>query len=179
MSEDQARRDLERQLDQSERLIWHGRPGQRRLLVFAYISALVFMSIWTLAAILWTGFTFDQGWLIEPFEYEMDRWLPLFGLPFIVLGFIGLYWPARGLYLAYATIYGLTNFRIVILQGSSVHSFRAPDLQHTERSGNDQRGTLKFAQGPKEQGARPRAVLLNIEKPREVEALIRATLLNG
>jgi hypothetical protein len=174
---DRLERRLKRELGPGEHLVWWGQPGRRRFFVFARIAGLVFFSIWTLAALLWTGFTFDQGWLIEPFEYEMDRWLSLAGAPFILVGFGGLFGLARSLYLTWATAYGLTNVRILILKGAAASTFRAADLRHIELSGDEMRGTLRFAPGPIETGARPRGMLLNIDKPGEVERLIRSALL--
>ena len=178
MSAASARRTIERELQPDETVLWQGRPGRTRMAVFGRIAGVVFMLIWTGAAIVWTGFALDQGWFIDPFIDDfIDHWLWVAGVPFILVGFGGLYWQARGLWLIFATAYTLTNQRIVIAAGAKAWSFRAPDVTYIRRTGNERRGTLAFATGPIESGAKPGAVLLNIDQPARVEALIRSTLL--
>jgi hypothetical protein len=70
----------------------------------------------------------------------------------------------------------LTNPRIVIAAGVKAWSFRAPDVTYIRRTGRERRGMLAFAAGPIESGAKSGAVLLNIDQPARVEALIRSTL---
>ena len=172
-----ARKTAERELQPDETLVWQGRPGRTRRMAFASLSGVVFMTIWTGAALVWTGFALDQGWFIEPLAADgLERWLWLAGLPFILVGAGGLYRQARGFWLTFATTYGLTNQRIFIIEGSAVHSFRAADVRYIRCTGTQRRGTLAFAHGPIETGAKPGAMLLNIEEPARVEALIRSTL---
>ncbi|MEP7209766.1 MAG: hypothetical protein ABI740_02920 [Alphaproteobacteria bacterium] len=173
-----ARRIVERELQPDEILVWQGQPGRTRMMGFAGMAGVVFMVIWTGAAIVWTGFALDQGWFMDPFTDDfIDRWMWLAGLPFIFAGMGGLYWQARRLWLTFATTYTLTNQRILIAEGSKTYTFRAPDLAYIRRTGTDRRGTLSFATGAIETGAKPGAMFLNIEKPAQVETLIRSTLL--
>jgi hypothetical protein len=173
-----VRRVVERELQPDETVVWRGRPGRTRMTAFARVAGSVFMAIWTGATIAWTGFAVWQGWFIEPVAADfIERWMWVVGLPFVLAGVGGLYWQARGLWLIFATTYTLTSQRIVITEGSQVYSFRAPDVTYIRRTGSEQRGTLAFATGPIETGARPGAVLLNIDEPARVEALIRSALL--
>jgi len=134
------------ELEAGERIAWVGQPDPRRF-AWASVFAVLFAIPWTAFAIFWmcgaAGFkmpTFQHGWDL----------FPLFGLPFVLVGFGMLstpYWLRRK---AQRTVYVITDRRAVILDGGwwrsiTVRSFspdRLKDLRRVQRP--DGSGDLLF-----------------------------------
>lgn len=105
---------LRRELASGERLLWSAQPRASRLL--AGFGMWLFAIPWTAFALFWEAMVLSV-WFSErgPSTLEMSFGLvmPLFGMPFIVVGFWMLWSPIRAMRQARHTIYGLTSLRVL------------------------------------------------------------------
>lgn len=106
---------LRRELLASERLLWSGRPDPHKLK--AVFAIWLFAIPWTVFALFWEAMAF-MPWLAstrtpEPIQWTFGIVFPLFGLPFIAIGFGMMWMPVRALQKARRTIYALTDRRIL------------------------------------------------------------------
>jgi hypothetical protein len=125
---------LRDELSSAERLVWSSVPRPSRL-ARKKIPIVLFGIPWTAFAIYWIAGA--SGFKMPDFSHAVG-WFPLFGAPFVVVGF-GLlsspYWAARK---AASTVYAVTNERAIILEqgvfGSvSVRSFTPSQLSEIRR----------------------------------------------
>jgi hypothetical protein len=106
---------LRRELLPGERLIWSARPSPPKLR--AAFAIWIFAIPWTAFALFWEAMSF-MPWFASTNTPSEIKWsfgivFPLFGLPFIAVGF-GLLWMPFGVRRKAAqTIYGLTDRRIL------------------------------------------------------------------
>jgi hypothetical protein len=139
---------VDRELDSGEHVEWVGQPIPARLARTA-LPAVLFGIPWTAFAIFWTVMA---GWGIWRKGNSGWFWLfPLWGVPFILVGFGMLSSPYWALRRAKRTAYVLTDRRALVLSVGwrskvSLRSFEPSaltDLQRTERA--DGTGDLVFA----------------------------------
>jgi hypothetical protein len=106
---------LRRELLPGERLLWSAQPSLHKLrTVFAIW---LFAIPWTAFALFWETIAF-LPWFASSHTPDAMKWsfgivFPLFGLPFIVVGFGMLWMPFATRRKAAQTIYGLTDRRVL------------------------------------------------------------------
>jgi hypothetical protein len=105
---------LQAELAPGERLQWNGRPDPHRLK--AEFAVWAFAIPWTVFSCVWTGIA-ASPWLAGPpsdgIGWGFGIAFPLFGLPFILVGFWMLRIPLASRTAARQTIYGLTDRRLI------------------------------------------------------------------
>lgn len=135
---------VDAELNDGEKTTWIGTPIARR---FAMRSApiVLFGIPWTAFALFWMAGA--SGFKIPDFKQGFDLF-PLFGIPFVIIGFGMLsspYWMMRK---AKKTVYVLTTIREIIFDGgvsTTIRSFgpdRLTDLRR--KQWNDGSGDLIF-----------------------------------
>lgn len=107
---------LRRELLAGEHVLWSGQPASRRML--AAFALWGFAVPWTAFALFWEGMAL-MPWF-APTTPSWVQWsfgiaMPLFGLPFIAIGFWMLWQPVRAVRKARDTLYVLTNRRLIRL----------------------------------------------------------------
>ncbi|GAB4150416.1 MAG: hypothetical protein Tsb009_25240 [Planctomycetaceae bacterium] len=187
---------IDSELESGETVVWAGQPlpGQfaRRAIPVALfgIPFTAFSIFWIVTAAVGIGEGFQQG---DDFVPKIFACFPLFGVPFLLVG-LGLvsapYWAARR---ARKTLYALTNRRAIIWEAGwwksvTIRSFRGDDLKkmiRKERS--DGTGDLIFedmtqliqAHSDGVHLARHQVGFLGVENVRELERLVKETLLHS
>lgn len=115
MTDAELQEILARELLPGERLVWQARPDPRRMR--APFAIWLFAVPWTVFALAWEAMAlvplFGAGGTPGMIRYTFGIAFPIFGLPFIAVGFVMLGAPfwARGA--AARSIYGLTGRRIL------------------------------------------------------------------
>lgn len=179
--DDQERSTAESQLAPGERLIWWGKPLGAMGGAGSRAGGLVFMILWTLFAVFWTTAAYFMSRLdgAQANGDALFQWFPLFGVPFILIGCVGLFFQIKGMGGAMKTTYAVTDRRVIVVEGSKVTSYGPPDLQFLQRTDDSAggRGTLEFAHTSISSGGKPTARLYNIPEAAKVEAAIRANIL--
>jgi hypothetical protein len=182
--------DLQRRLNDElragERIVWSAQPLPR-LYRWSSIGIVLFGIPWTAFAIFWMAAagwgTWKAGNTPGPFKL-----FPLFGLPFVLIGFGMLsspFWMSRA---ARRTVYAITNQRAITIEGQAfgrvkVQSFlpdRLVAMSRTQRP--DGSGDLIFEEVRERSGSSTTTVQRGfkaIAGVREVEDLILKTLLAG
>lgn len=184
---DPALRDLaEAELRGDERVAWAGQP------VFRWLSAGVLVP--TLFAVPFTGFAVfwivGAAYVTSTSPAGRGPWslFPLFGIPFVLIGF-GLfttpYWLARSMR---RTVYLVTDRRAIVLGGrlfggTRSRSFEPDQVARMERNERgDGSGDLIFEVRTQRRGTDVSTVrhgFLSVARVREVEDVLRRTLLEG
>lgn len=108
---------LRAELATGERVLWSAQPRADRLK--AGFGIWLFALPWTAFSLVWTALAM-MPWLVttqtpEPVKWSFGIVFPLFGLPFIVIGFAMLWSPIRAMRQAGSTLYALTDRRLVRL----------------------------------------------------------------
>lgn len=128
------------QLAPGERLLWSAAPDPRRLK--AAFGIWLFAVPWTVFSLVWTGLA-ASPWLARPartaWEWGFGIAFPLFGIPFIIVGLWMLYKPIQVRRDAAATLYGLTDSRIIRVV--------AGNTRRTESVRLDQMGPIQCKTG--------------------------------
>ncbi len=183
--DDQVRSELQ----SGERVVWIGqpRPGPQ---MFQVLPIVLFGIPWTAFAVFWTGMA---AWVIsrgspEHHGLPLAAWaFPLFGVPFVLVG-IGMltspFWVRRK---ALRTCYVLTDGRAIVmeplwLRGVRFRSYGPEQLASMWRvERRNGTGDLIFQEttstGAKRGQTRTEDGFLGVERVREVEELVRDTLL--
>lgn len=108
---------LRRELTAGERLLWSGQPRAARMK--AAFGIWLFAIPWTVFALFWESMTlmpwFASTKTPEPIQWTFGIVMPIFGLPFILVGFWMLWQPVRAMRRAKSTVYGLTSRRLIRL----------------------------------------------------------------
>jgi hypothetical protein len=138
-----------KQLDSGERLLWSGspRPGGMALaalpLTFMGVVFTGFAAFWIASAMNVSSGSSGDGFPGAIF--------PLFGVPFLVIGFGMLLGPVWAYRSAKNTVYAVTDKRVLIITGTKtvgVRSFAPEDIGEIVRvEAQDGSGTLKFGIG--------------------------------
>jgi hypothetical protein len=177
------------ELDQDEQLLWIGQPQPGRMARKA-IPLMIFGIPFTAFALFWM--TMASGILFVGGNADFGPGIfllcfPLFGIPFVVVG-LGLltapFWAYRN---AGRTCYAVTSKRVILWEAGwfgsiTVRSYLPPELTKIfRREHSDGTGDLIFEEYYT-YGRRGRSHLnhrgfLAIERVREIEELIRKTLL--
>ena len=135
---------IEGELQDAEKITWIGQPIPRRFGMRS-LPIVLFGIPWTAFALFWIAGA--SGFQIPDFKDGFD-FFPLFGIPFVLVGFGMLsspFWMRRK---AKKTAYVLTNNRAIVFDGgfaTTVRSFgpdRLTDLRRTQRP--DGSGDLVF-----------------------------------
>ena len=135
---------IEAELNDAEKITWIGRPIPRRF-ALGSIPIVLFGIPWTAFALFWMAGA--SGFQIPDFKEGFDLF-PLFGIPFILIGFGMLSTPFWMVRKAKKTAYALTTTRAIIFDGgfsTTIRSFgpdRLTDLRRKQRS--DGSGDLIF-----------------------------------
>jgi hypothetical protein len=109
--------ELRRELAAGEHLLWQGTPDPKKMLVVLVMW--LFAIPWTLFSLAWTGLAFTAYWSGLSTQPEIAWWgwiFPLFGTPFIAVGFWMLNQPLNILARARSTVHALTDRRLITLQ---------------------------------------------------------------
>lgn len=138
---------LTNELQRGERVIWQGKAIAR--LSPASFGIWLFAIPWTAFALFWTGmaglFTLFSG---EGADNAFDWIFPLFGLPFILVGFGMLGAPFFGPRKARKTMFAITDQRVIRIHVGrqlSVQSLPLGEIGAMERiEARDGSGTLKI-----------------------------------
>jgi len=139
---------LQRELQAGERVLWSGRPLAR--VAWGALGIWIFAVPWTAFSLFWTSLAFYGAQAFDeagPLGYAF----PLFGTPFIAIGFGMLSLPFLPLFGAGRTLFAVTDrrlLRIVLgprLWTKSVPGERIGLIDRSER--RDGSGTLKIVIG--------------------------------
>ena len=105
---------LRRELARGERPIWSGQPRASRMKSALWLW--MFALPWTLFALFWEGGALSiWGGLnteASNLEIAFGIFFPIFGLPFIAIGFWMMWKPIAAMRQARDTAYGLTDLRL-------------------------------------------------------------------
>jgi hypothetical protein len=177
---DRLRTLVEAELESGETVSWYGRPIRRRFTVES-LPAVAFGIPWTAFALFWTagaaGFKVPNFPPRQPFDF-----FPLFGVPFILIGFGMLCTPLWMARKAQQTVYVLTDRRAIIFDGAgrstNIRSFWPEKLGNLQRKQfRNGSGDLIFDRslaGNKASGERFTNVgFLSIANVQEVERMTR------
>lgn len=149
--------ELRAQLERGERLLWTGHPFPNRILLAAF--PIYFFAIpWTAFSLFWEVMALSP-WLalrgqeeVTTIQTALGIVFPLFGLPFIAIGFSMLGKPFLMAAKAKRTIYGLTDRRAIIVtfdekKTKEIESYGyekiGSEIERKERT--DGSGSLYFA----------------------------------
>ena len=130
---------ITRELHDGEELVWHDRPSPGTV-----ARAWIFLSFFGLFF-----FGFSIFWIVGAAQ-SGDPLFPLFGIPFVLIGFSLVSAPLWQMFVAKGTLYAITDKRVLILLSfpwKKIISFYADDLDELERKwmkGNGT-GTVIFA----------------------------------
>lgn len=125
------------QLFPDEKVIWEGKPFSGILFRPIEVFLIPFSLFWTGFALFWNA---------NVWQSDADLFFKLFGLPFLIAGlYITVGRFLIDMFARKATIYVVTNKRVVISKGSKLKSLdikRLPSLEFDELP--DGSGTIRF-----------------------------------
>ena len=186
---------IDRELESGEELIWAGRHNGRGI-VLKSMPVVLFGIPWTAFALFWT---YMAAGGISNFSNSgsggppgIMKWVfPLWGLPFILIGFAMLSTPFWGKRKARRTLYALTDRRCIVwnpgFRGAmKVTSYGPDDLVSLSRQERrDGSGDVIFVKSMRirERGSSSDTVteaegFIGVDEPKTLERLIRDTLLS-
>lgn len=128
-------RFLYEELGPNEKLLWSGAPRPGRM-SRRTLPIVLFSIPWTAFALFWIAGA--SGFKRPDFSHGAGLF-PLFGVPFVLVGFGMLSSPFWAMRKARKTVYAVTSERAIILEGGgfrgavNVRSFRADQLQNIRR----------------------------------------------
>lgn len=166
------------ELDRGELIRWVGQPDPSRFARQAW-PIVLFGIPWTAFALFWmagaSGFQLPDPGALEPFDF-----FPLFGLPFVLIGFGMLSAPFWLKWKAESTVYVVTDRRAIVFEGSrsvTVRSYTPDELGDlTRKQRPDGSGDLIFEREVSYTSKGHRRVqergFLAIQDVREVEDLV-------
>ncbi len=107
---------LRRELMSGERILWSGQPNPKKL--YAAFGMWLFAIPWTVFALFWEGMASMMLWspgtkTPDAISYTFGIVFPLFGLPFIAVGFYMLAMPFKAIAKAKRTVFALTDRRVL------------------------------------------------------------------
>jgi hypothetical protein len=118
---------VERELEREERVVWIGMP-RPTFFTAASTAAFLFAIPWTAFALFWTWGA--AGFRIPNFNQPFDLF-PLFGVPFILIGFGMLSVPLLSYRNSLKTVYVITDRRAITIEGgrsTTIRSFSPAQL---------------------------------------------------
>lgn len=186
---------LQSELQPGERLVWVGqpRPGLVSRQAWVLVPCGVVFTGFALFWIAMAGGMAAAAGGINGGLAGMFSCFPCFGIPFVLAGLFMLTSPVWLRRQAHKTLYALTDRRAIVFEPrwfrmATVRSYTAPGLSHlTRRERPDGSGDLVFEEfttsGVDSDGYRrsytTRRGFLAIDRVREVEEMVRRTLLSG
>lgn len=135
---------IEAELQEGEQIVWIGRPIPHRFGMRS-LPIVLFGIPWTAFALFWMAGA--AGFKIPDFKHDFDLF-PMFGVPFVLVGFGMLSSPFWMMRKARNTVYLLTDRRAILFDGgfsTTIRSFRPDrltDLRRVQRP--DGSGDLVF-----------------------------------
>jgi hypothetical protein len=151
-------RRLNDEMRAGERIVWSGQPLPR-LYQWSSIGVVLFGIPWTAFAIFWIAAAGWGTWFSGHAAPGPFKLFPLFGVPFVLIGFGMLSSPLWMSRAAKRTVYAITNQRAITIEGQmfgrvKVQSF-APDrllaMSRTQRP--DGSGDLIFEESRERHGS--------------------------
>ncbi len=145
---------LRRELMTGERILWSGQPNPRKL--YAAFAMWLFAIPWTAFALFWESMALFMLWGGTTKTPAAITWsfgivFPLFGLPFVVVGFYMLAMPFQVIGKARRTVYALTDRRVLRLTAGRNREAQSVMLGQmgpiTVKAGSDGYGTLTIQTG--------------------------------
>ena len=142
---------LRDELKANEKTIWTGQPDPNVLMKQGFKLYFFFIP-WTLFALFWMYGA--SGFKMPTFNFEnrfdaFGTLFPLFGVPFVMVGFWGLSSPVWVKRRAANTVYAITNQRLLLLmfgRNTKIESYYPKDVKQLERNEKpDGSGDLLFA----------------------------------
>jgi len=130
---------LRRELTRGERLIWAAQPRATRMKSVLWMW--VFALPWTLFALFWESGVLSiwggRNSSASNMEIAFGVFFPIFGLPFVAIGFWLMWKPIAAMRQARDTAYGLTDLRLIrVVAGAKriVASVRLDQMGPIDRS---------------------------------------------
>jgi hypothetical protein len=142
---------LRDELKVNEKTIWTGQPDPNEIMKQGF-KLYYFFIPWTLFALFWIYGA--SGFKMPTFNFQngfdaFGTLFPLFGLPFVMVGFWGLTSPVWVKRRAENTVYAITNQRLLLLmfgKNTKIESYYPKDVNQLERNEKpDGSGDLLFA----------------------------------
>jgi hypothetical protein len=124
---------VRRELEVGESIRWMGQPVPR-FFAPTTIGAVLFGIPWTAFALFWMCGA--SGFKLPNFSQGGFAFFPLFGIPFVLIGFGMLSSPLWAYRKALKTVYAITNRRAIAIEGgwtTTVRSFRPDQLKTVYR----------------------------------------------
>jgi hypothetical protein len=191
----EVRSRIQSELDSGERLLWAAQPEPKRF-ARGSIGLVLFGIPWTAFALFWIFMASGGFWGLVDGGFDFPReqgvfqivsiCFPLFGLPFVLIGFGMLstpYWARRK---AKRTAYAVTDRRVILFEAGfrgsmTVRTYMPPQLQRMSRTERpDGTGDLiledytwRDSDGDRRHG---RHGMFAVPRVSDVEELIRNTL---
>jgi len=175
---------VERELESGERIEWMEMP-QPRFFTPVATAGFLFGIPWTAFALFWTagaalGVSKAEG-------FGLFRLFPLFGIPFVLIGFgllSGPIWARRD---ALRTVYAITNRRAISVQSGRTTTFRSFTSTHLQdvyrRERRDGTGDVIFPRrGWRDTDSNRQSEdlgFLSVRNPKRVESLLRQLATEG
>ncbi len=161
------------ELEPGERIRWVGMP-RARFFTVAGVFPFLFAIPWTGFALFWICGA--AGFRMPSFTRAVD-FFPLFGVPFVAVGFFLLATPFWVYRLARNTAYVLTDRRAILFEGGrsrTIRSFRPSELIGIfRREYPDGTGDVLFSQTAASEDKTAEVGFLRIAEPKAVEAMLR------
>lgn len=139
-------------LSHGEKVLWRGKPPQRLVILNAGdLFIIPFFLFWTGFACFWEAMAI--GGFLEGGMGGAGICMPLFGLPFVAIGFFMLGGRFVGdVLVRRSTHYAVTDRRVMIVTGRKSQTLVSVPLEKIENIGmtihRNGTGTLNFAGGP-------------------------------
>lgn len=130
---DELYRKIDRELEPGELIKWVDQPVPR---FFTAYSTLTF-----LFGIPWTAFAISWMWGALGFRWSRFDCFPLFGIPFVLIGFWMLSSPIQVWYEAHQTAYIITDKRAILIEGgitgTTIRSYLPSEFGDVHRRENN------------------------------------------
>lgn len=147
--EEYQQQKIRSELKPGESVLWAGQPNSLEYMKSS-MGAFLFFIPWTAFSIFWVAAA--SGFKIPDLSNAGFAFFPLFGLPFVLIGFWGLSSPLREKIKAKNVIYAITTQRVIIIEGSkslAYKSYYPHQLKNIERIQKiNNYGTIYFQQEP-------------------------------
>jgi hypothetical protein len=166
------------ELDPGETILWFGQPRPFGMLLVS-LPIMLFAIPWTGFSIFWicaaSGFKVPNFSKVGP-----QMFFPLFGIPFVLIGFLMLLSPLWISRAAKKTGYVITNKRAIIFQGGWNGTIRSIDKEQfhsiSRRERSNGRGDIIFdgLVDLSQQNTNRETSLRDVENVKEVESILRS-----
>ena len=145
---------LRRELMTGERIIWSGQPKPSKL--YAVFGIWLFAIPWTVFSLFWEAMASVMLWSSGTHTPDAIRWsygivFPLFGLPFVAIGFAMMWMPISAIRKAKRTVFALTDRRVLRVTAGKNREAESVMLGHIGpikvKASSDGYGTLSIQTG--------------------------------